>query len=104
MHIKNHLTRLVILLLVGIVLHSCSQSTQPMKESVTTELRAPAYPLVTIDPYTSAWSMADNLYDDAVRHRTDIPFPRKRRHSVKNNCPDGQRRSLGREIFTESSG
>lgn len=67
---KNHLNRLVIFLLVGIVLHSCSESTKPMKESITTELRAPAYPLITIDPYTSAWSMADKLYDDAVRHWT----------------------------------
>ena len=67
---KNHLNRLFIFLLVGIVLYSCSQDTQSMKESITTELRAPAYPLVTIDPYTSAWSMADKLYDDAVRHWT----------------------------------
>lgn len=35
--------------------------------------RAPAYPLVTIDPYTSAWSFSDKLYDDAVRHWTGKP-------------------------------
>jgi hypothetical protein len=35
-----------------------------------TSLRAPAYPLVAIDPYTSAWSMTDKLYDDPVRHWT----------------------------------
>ena len=34
------------------------------------ELRAPAYPLITIDPYTSAWSAADNLYDAPVTHWT----------------------------------
>lgn len=33
-------------------------------------LRAPAYPLITIDPYISAWSHTDNLYDDDVRHWT----------------------------------
>ena len=33
-------------------------------------LRAPAYPLITIDPYTSAWSAADNLYDAPVTHWT----------------------------------
>ena len=33
-------------------------------------LRATAYPLVTIDPYTSAWSFSDKLYDDDVRHWT----------------------------------
>lgn len=38
--------------------------------SQVTSLRAPAYPLITIDPYTSAWSMTDNLYDDPVRHWT----------------------------------
>jgi len=38
--------------------------------SGTTGLRAPAYPLVTIDPYTSVWSCTDTLYNDAVRHWT----------------------------------
>ena len=39
------------------------------------ELRAPAYPLITIDPYVSSWSAADNLYDDAVRHWTTSETP-----------------------------
>jgi hypothetical protein len=38
-------------------------------------LRAPAYPLVTIDPYTSAWSFGDVLYDTQVTHWTGKPFP-----------------------------
>ncbi|WP_423130295.1 glutaminase domain-containing protein [Gaoshiqia sp. Z1-71] len=38
-------------------------------------LRAPAYPLVTIDPYTSAWSMTDKLYDQPVKHWTGKEFP-----------------------------
>jgi hypothetical protein len=42
---------------------------------IKNELRAPAYPLVTIDPYTSAWSFADNLYDDNVKHWTGKDFP-----------------------------
>jgi len=33
-------------------------------------MRAPAYPLVTIDPYTSAWSESDSLFDSPVRHWT----------------------------------
>jgi len=33
-------------------------------------LRAPAYPLVTMDPYISTWSFTDNLYDDFPRHWT----------------------------------
>lgn len=38
-------------------------------------LRAPAYPLVCIDPYTSAWSMFDHLYDGPVKHWTGADFP-----------------------------
>jgi len=36
------------------------------------QLRAPAYPLVTIDPYTSAWSFNDKLYNDDIRHWTGV--------------------------------
>lgn len=41
----------------------------------TSTLRAPAYPLVTIDPYTSAWSTTDNLFDSPVRHWTGKSHP-----------------------------
>ncbi len=37
------------------------------------KLRAPAYPLVTIDPYFSLWSMADTLNGDTVKHWTGKP-------------------------------
>ena len=43
---------------------------KPSCEHVRNQLRAPAYPLITIDPYTSAWSAADNLYDAPVTHWT----------------------------------
>ncbi len=42
---------------------------------VHNDLRAPAYPLVTIDPYTSVWSMTDNLYDSPTQHWTEKDFP-----------------------------
>lgn len=43
-------------------------------EKVNT-LRAPSYPLVTIDPYTSIWSFTDQLNDDATRHWTGKKHP-----------------------------
>ena len=43
-------------------------------EHVANTLRAPAYPLITIDPYTSAWSMSDKLYDSQVKHWTGTDF------------------------------
>lgn len=46
-------------------------------EEAVAQLRAPAYPLVTIDPYTSAWSAADHLYDRPVTHWTGAEFPLK---------------------------
>lgn len=47
----------------------------PTAQHVKNELRAPAYPLVTIDPYTSAWSTTNNLYDSSVKHWTGKDFP-----------------------------
>ncbi|MDR1632420.1 MAG: DUF4965 domain-containing protein [Dysgonamonadaceae bacterium] len=52
-------------------------SCVPMDKQTIIEsgLRAPAVPLVTIDPYTSAWSTTDNLYDSPVKHWTGKNFP-----------------------------
>lgn len=36
-------------------------------------MRAPAYPLITVDPYFSLWSMGDCLNGDVVRHWTGEP-------------------------------
>ena len=55
---------------IAAVAVGCS-SPAPVKN----ELRAPAYPLITIDPYTSAWSPTDNLYDSQVMHWTEKKFP-----------------------------
>ncbi len=38
-------------------------------------LRAPAYPLITIDPYTNAWSTTENLFDSAPQHWTGKDYP-----------------------------
>ncbi|MDP4208706.1 MAG: DUF4965 domain-containing protein [Bacteroidota bacterium] len=44
--------------------------TSSMEPVVANSLRAPAYPLVTSDPYLSAWSFADKLYDESPNHWT----------------------------------
>jgi len=49
------------------------------------KLRAPAYPLVTVDPYFNIWSSANILTDDVPRHWTG------RRHSMTGMiCIDGE--------------
>lgn len=45
------------------------------KQVVINKLHAPSYPLITIDPYTSAWSFSDHLYDESVKHWTGKDFP-----------------------------
>lgn len=61
---------LISLFLLGtaLLLESCNSSSLP--ESHSREFRVPAYPLVTIDPYTSAWSVTDTLFGSSVRHWT----------------------------------
>ncbi|MDR3252865.1 MAG: DUF4965 domain-containing protein [Tannerella sp.] len=62
-------------LLFIVTLCGCAGNTDKFAPSHTNTLRAPAYPLVSIDPYTSAWSFTDNLNDDLVRHWTGVKFP-----------------------------
>ena len=38
-------------------------------------IRPPAYPLITIDPYTNAWSVTENLFDSAPQHWTGKDYP-----------------------------
>ena len=66
-------TKLLIILAGFFLLYSCSAADK--QAVIKSSLRAPAYPLVTIDPYTSAWSFTDNLYDGSVKHWTGKDFP-----------------------------
>ena len=63
-----------ILSLLAVVFMACHPVSHPI-EIISNDLRAPAYPLVTIDPYTSAWSFTDRLYDDHIRHWTGVQCP-----------------------------
>ena len=38
-------------------------------------LRPSGYPLITIDPYMSGWSLTDRLYDSNVKHWTEKDRP-----------------------------
>ncbi len=68
-------TRIWVIPALLILLYTaCQEAKIAPPVTVTKNLRAPAYPLITIDPYTSAWSETDNLYDDVVRHWTGKRF------------------------------
>ena len=67
--------KLILATLFAPCLISCGNSGSASHEVIKNDLRAPAYPLVTIDPYTSAWSPTDQLYESSVMHWTGIGFP-----------------------------
>ena len=66
--------QIALLSVCATLLSACSSNTRTTSEAYApaakNELRAPATPLVTIDPYTSAWSFADRLNEESVRHWT----------------------------------
>ena len=70
--LKTFLTRLLVIFIAGTILGSCAQSgaqrESESQEEAGVSFRAPAYPLITIDPYTSAWSTSDQLLDSPVKH------------------------------------
>ena len=64
---------LFIFLSVTFTLHG--QPGQVFAPGASNSLRAPAYPLVTMDPNISTWSFTDKLYDDIPRHWTKANRP-----------------------------
>lgn len=71
-YIYEKMKRIFPILLTGcfwILSVSCGSGNlfQPDKKSA---LRAPSYPLILIDPYTSIWSFSDQLNGDVTRHWT----------------------------------
>jgi hypothetical protein len=66
---KIILNRVLIIFVIGITLGSCARPEE-REEEAGLKFRAPAYPLIAIDPYTSAWSTSDQLFDTPVKHWT----------------------------------
>lgn len=69
---------LLLSLLCFFIMASCQNKESGsyiIKTDIKTNLRAPSYPLVTVDPYFNAWSNTNNLFDDQVRHWTEKEFP-----------------------------
>ncbi|MGV8138794.1 MAG: glutaminase domain-containing protein [Mangrovibacterium sp.] len=94
MMLEKTFNRILAIFVAGIALGSCGTRPEVQKtEEAGAEFRAPAYPLVTIDPYTSAWSTSEQLFDTPVKHWTG------RNHSLIGALRvDGQTyRFLGKE-------
>ena len=62
-------------ILLGIATLLCSASLSGAPTDYQNDLRAPAYPLVTVDPYFSVWSFTDEAYGDMTRHWTGRKQP-----------------------------
>jgi len=61
----------IIFIISILLLYSCNKTD---KYEITSNLRAPAYPLISIDPYTNAWSFGNKLFERNVTHWTGKPF------------------------------
>lgn len=77
--------KLLAFLAFAVILISCDTGKQKQYDVIKSDLRPPAYPLITIDPYTSGWSFTDNLYDGNVKHWTGKDFPLVGVVKVDNN-------------------
>lgn len=66
---KSSFHRILVIVIAAIAISACTQQ-QTTTEEAGAAFRAPAYPLITIDPYTSAWSTSDQLFDSPVKHWT----------------------------------
>ena len=74
---NNKTCKLAVLGVLTTLLSACApkKAVETYVPAAENNLRAPAVPLVTIDPYTSAWSFTDNLNDETIRHWTGKNFP-----------------------------
>ncbi|MFV0593369.1 MAG: glutaminase domain-containing protein [Draconibacterium sp.] len=68
MFCRIHMSGIVSIL--ALMLVACTPGEKAGESTNENSFKAPAYPLITIDPYTSAWSTSDRLYDTPVKHWT----------------------------------
>ncbi len=60
---------------LSVCIFSCSSRVREAEIRVANEIRPPAVPLVTVDPYFSIWSFADNAFDRPTVHWTGKEHP-----------------------------
>lgn len=72
---QNIIIAVIACFITNISCINTEQTSHFIPTDLSTDLRAPSYPLVTVDPYFNAWSNVNNLYDDQVRHWTEKEFP-----------------------------
>jgi hypothetical protein len=65
---------LLLLPLMCFILASCDKDASQVS-SIRNELRAPAYPIVTIDPVMNVWIRTDTLYRQTVRNASGREMP-----------------------------
>lgn len=70
--LKNATWKVLSIFIVVLCFSACKKDKpQPIVNS----LRAPAYPLITIDPYTNGWLFGDTLYNHQLSHHSGRKFP-----------------------------
>lgn len=75
MRIKIFPKALIRIIFFSIAITCISGCHKQEIKHITNTLRPPAYPLITIDPYTNGWVFGDTLYNCQVSHYNGRKFP-----------------------------
>lgn len=69
---SQNILRVLILFVAVVSIISCEEQKL---SHIPNSLRAPAYPLITIDSYTNGWLFGDTLYKHQIKNSTGKEFP-----------------------------